>query len=1157
MNKKYNFHPCIAHFRNLLVNTMLRILLLPFLLYIFANSFSNDTVGTPYLIHFAYGKHTHNQIWSIEQTPRKTILIAKRTGLMEFDSENWSEISTPDIPLKIFTSETGKIFISGRGYIGELILDATGRYNFEPFFEPSIKNQLFTDIHETNSSYYFYSSTLIIGKSKNNTDTLQKWRPSNGNRFGGMFYTTTNTYVKIKNKGFRILGDTTFLDQENEGIKSDDELVFHTPFDSSATLLGTSSGNILKFDGIKFEQFDLVDDKLFSSWNITDGKVFDNKLLAISTRNFGVVIIDKLSGKTNAIIGKDAGLPSDHIMALMADDAAGLWMAHSNGLSRIDSKLPISNFSSYMGLDVGVHAIRLWNNRLFLATTTGVYSLDSISHYDTKEVTRRIPIKRPVEVESIPVQENKLPEEIKPTKNGEQQDEETKKKKGFLRKLFGKKNQQEEVNEETHETPIPKPGDQPIVKPRKTEFQSFKYETFVLKSKTFGYAPLLEIKEKCNYLLPFSNHLLAVSDSRVYAITTDKSVTEIFYSSDIYDISVDQTLPNQLLIIASSGIFSGSYIDNKWVFNSISISNINFRITAITQLTESDYLLALNNQLVFYSAEDERIKIIYVENPYSENIHLKSLGEQHYVMVGRTLYYVHGLEYDDIQLQSETDFALMQAYMNQPENLWVKSHDNRFHYFGKNKISANLLSFLQVFKNVNDIHIDKNRNIWVVDDYQNIYKIGNDAFDAYQNRLKIEIKSIEKPNAEFVDLKSVYLNYAENALRFSVIAPTYLQENSNQYQYLIEGLTTDWSAWSNENLINVPYLPSGKFVLKVRAKDILGNTSEITSVNFKVLPPFWKTPWFFAIVVVAFIVLIYTFQQYRMKKLVKEKKVLREKVKERTIELELKNKAITDSINYAGKMQSALLPSEEVIETCLDESFLFFKPRNIVSGDFYWATQKNKYTIVVAADCTGHGVPGAFMSMLGMALMSEIVSKTTIKDAAQILNILRKKIIQLLTTNHSEAKDGMDIALLIFDKENMTLQFAGAHNPLYRMVARKNKLSAEEKSHISKESDKHYLLHYKANRFHVGKSNYSEVEFTNHTIKYNPDDVFYIFSDGYPDQFGGDEERKFMYGPFKNLFLEIVEKPMWEQAEILESRITEWMRDYEQTDDMLVFGIKP
>lgn len=1136
---------------------MLRYFILTIILFFAANSFPNDSEGTPYLIHFNYDKHTQNQIWSVEQTPRKTILIAKRTGLLEFDSESWSEISTPDIPLKIFSSESGKIFISGRGYIGELKLDATGRYAFEPISDPKIKNQLFTGIYETESSYYFYSSSLIIEQQKNAGDTLRNWSPSIGNRYGGMFYSGSKTFVKIKNKGFQILGDTAFVDQENEILQTDENIVFHTAFDSTSTLIGTSSGTIFKFDGIKFSRFELADDNLLSSGNITDGKDFGNNLLAISTRNFGVVIIDKQSGETASIIGKDAGLPSDHIMALLVDDDSGLWMAHANGLSRIDSKLPITNFSSYTGLDVGVNAVRFWNNRLYLATTTGVYSLDSISHYDTREVTRRIPIKRPVEIEPVPVQEKNSIEEIKTTDNQEQHEDETIQKKGFLRKLFGRKKQEEEITEVTPKESVPEPVVEPKLIEKKTEYQSFKYETFVLKSKTYGYAPLLEINEKCNYLMPFSNHLLAVSDSRIYAIAKDKQVAEIFASSYIYDISFDQSLPDQLLIIASEGIFAGSLTENNWEFNSISISNINFRITAITQLTESGYLLALNNQLVFYSSEDERIKTIYVENPYSETIHLKSQDGQHYVIVGRKLYYVHGLDYDDIKLQPESDFSVLQAYMNQPENLWIKSNDNRFHYFGKNKISANLLSFLQVFKNVNDIHIDINRNIWVVDDYQNIYKLGNDEFDGYHNKLEIEIKSIEKSNAEFADLKSININYSENALRFSVIAPTYLQENSNQYQYIIEGLTTEWSSWSNENIINVPYIPSGKFVLKVRARDILGNTSEITSTSFRVSPPFWKTPWFFALVVVAFIVLFYSIQQYRMKKLVKEKKVLSEKVKERTIELELKNKAITDSINYAGKMQSALLPSEEVIQTCLSDSFLFFKPRNIVSGDFYWATQKNKYTIVAAADCTGHGVPGAFMSMLGMALMSEIVSKTTIKDAAQILNILREKIIQLLTAKHSEAKDGMDIALLIFNKENNTLQYAGAHNPLYRMVARKNKLSEEEKSYVSKESDTHYLLHYKADRFHVGKSSYSEVKFTNHSIKYNPDDVFYAFSDGYPDQFGGDEERKFMYGPFKKLFLEIVKKPMSEQADILESRIIEWMRDYEQTDDMLVFGIKP
>ncbi len=1130
------------------------------LLFLLIEIRATSTEGTPYLINFFYEKHTHNQIWSIEQSPRKTILIAKRTGLLEFDSESWTDISTPDIPLKIFTSESPQqVFISGRGYIGKLDLNDKGLYNFTPFKHPDINNQLFNEIFETDSDIFFYSSNLILQKKKDYVDSIYSWLPEQGTKFSGYFKFGNKCYVYIKNKGIRALSDSLYLNQENFGLTGDEEIVCSAGVDSSSVLLGSNTGKLFKFDGRQLVDFEIEDSTLITSGIITDGISLSNNLIAISTRNFGVLIFNKFSGKTVTIIDQEAGLPSDHIMTMLADRESGLWFAHSKGLTRIDANLPVTNFSSYSGLDAGVNAVRFWNNRLFLATTSGVYSLDTISHYDTKEVTQKIPINRSRYVKSITIGDNDLAEELKPTNEQQKNttEEEQKKRKGFLKNLFGKKDKEKiEPIEKTTPDPTPKKSTT-VLKPKKIEYQSFKYETFVLKSKTFGYAPIPEISERCKYLLPFENHLLAISDSKLYAISKDKEVIEIFSSSQIYKVSIEKTDQKQINLITSDGIYTGSFTEGEWLFSAKTLTNINFKITAISQLTESGYLLALNNQLVFYSAEDEKIKTIYIENPYSEKIYLQSVGEKHYVIVGRTLYYVHGLDFDDIKLQQETDFSVFQQFFNQPENLWIKTEDKQFRYFGENAISKKLLAFLQVFKNINDIHFDADSNIWVVDNYENIYKINNSAFEQYSESIEISIKTIEKPSGEFLALNNLNLSYSENALRFSIIAPTYLQNNSNQFQYIIEGLPADWSKWSSDNIINVPYLPAGNFTLKVRAKDILGNISEISSIDFKVSPPFWETPYFYAIIILLMVLIIYLIQQYRMKKLVKEKKVLSKKVKERTIELELKNKAITDSINYAGKMQSALLPSEETIQTCLKDSFIFFKPRNIVSGDFYWSTQKKQYTIVAAADCTGHGVPGAFMSMLSMTLMSEIVNKTKIIDAAQILNTLREKIIQLLAAKHAESKDGMDIALLVFNKENNSLQYAGAHNPLYRLVSRKNKLTETEKSFVSKENDKYYLMHYKANRFHVGKSNYSETKFTNHNIKYNPDDIFYIFSDGFPDQFGGKDERKFMYGPFKKLILDIADKSMKEQETLLNEAISKWMHGYEQTDDMLIFGIRP
>ncbi len=248
---------------------------------------------------------------------------------------------------------------------------------------------------------------------------------------------------------------------------------------------------------------------------------------------------------------------------------------------------------------------------------------------------------------------------------------------------------------------------------------------------------------------------------------------------------------------------------------------------------------------------------------------------------------------------------------------------------------------------------------------------------------------------------------------------------------------------------------------------------------------------------------------------------------------------ITDSIHYAQRIQRAVLPSDEFSEEILPEHFILFKPRDIVSGDFYWLTKKNKRVITVAADCTGHGVPGAFMSMLGVSFLNEIVNKMEDLQAHEILNQLREYVKTTLGQRgkEGEAKDGMDVALTIIDLENMNLQYAGAYNSLY----------------IIREGE---LIERKADKMPIGIYIKEKESFTKHELDLQKDDTIYTFSDGYVDQFGGENGRKFMSKPFKRLLLSIQEKSMAEQKDILEKNILDWRGDIPQVDDIIVLGIR-
>jgi len=255
--------------------------------------------------------------------------------------------------------------------------------------------------------------------------------------------------------------------------------------------------------------------------------------------------------------------------------------------------------------------------------------------------------------------------------------------------------------------------------------------------------------------------------------------------------------------------------------------------------------------------------------------------------------------------------------------------------------------------------------------------------------------------------------------------------------------------------------------------------------------------------------------------------------------IEERNRSITDSIEYASRIQTAVLPSLNFFDEWKLENFILFKPKDIVSGDFYWGQKKDHMFCFAAADCTGHGVPGAFMSMLGNAYLNDIINSRKYNNAGNVLNQLREEVIKSLKQRgeEGETQDGMDIALCLYNKQANTLDFAGANNPVY--LIRDNEITRID-----------------ADKMPIGIHRSSDKPFTNHCLKLQAGDIIYLFSDGYVDQFGGPVGKKFKYRAFREMLLQEHKKPMHEQKEMLEKAFVEWKGEIEQVDDVLVMGVK-
>jgi serine phosphatase RsbU (regulator of sigma subunit) len=245
------------------------------------------------------------------------------------------------------------------------------------------------------------------------------------------------------------------------------------------------------------------------------------------------------------------------------------------------------------------------------------------------------------------------------------------------------------------------------------------------------------------------------------------------------------------------------------------------------------------------------------------------------------------------------------------------------------------------------------------------------------------------------------------------------------------------------------------------------------------------------------------------------------------------------SLKYASFIQRAVLPDQKYMENMLKEFFIFHQPRDIVSGDFYYCARKEDFIVVAAGDCTGHGVPGALMSIMGVSFLNEILSIRGPIRTSRILNLLRERVMKALHQRgyELENKDALDMALCVFHPRSKELQYSGANNPLYHI---RNKV----------------LTEIKADKMPVGIDAIEENSFTNHSLQLKPGDTVYIFSDGYPDQFGGPDNKKFKYGPFRELLIDISDRSMEAQRKELESVMKEWKGDEPQVDDILIFGIR-
>jgi serine phosphatase RsbU (regulator of sigma subunit)/ligand-binding sensor domain-containing protein len=1105
------------------------LLIIPFLGFNQVNKY-----GFPFYKY--YGMEEYNgteQNWAIVKDNRGLLYIGNNDkGVLQYDGTTWRQIPIQNnsIVRSLAADKKGVIYVGAVGEFGNLLPNKSGLLSYQSLLPKidSIYHPDITDVwktYVTDSIIYFCTQSSVY-KYYTEQDTVKSIKLPKYSGFSHLL--DDKLYIGGYYEGLsRHIKDTVFVSLNSERLKPSNVFVLEKLNDSIA-LIGTVSKGLFK---LRLSDHNVLDANCSATSDyLKDNKLYQaeisNNFSAFATLNGGVLVTkDMMPYET---YGSKSGLPTDERVAYVYSDnniKTPLWAALNNGIIRLDWHLPFRVMDDRNGLSGHVSDIMRYNEKLYVATSSGLFVL---KYGNSGPYFSIIP---DLEQQVWNLHKFKYPKTNKEvlfvgTIRGLYQLDEKQNLTRLEKQIVNISDPDKEYyvfyigHNDTNPNEIFIGTRNGIKKLRFTNNKWFEYEIdFLAEVRTI-------VHDGNGYWMGTSFKGVAYLGEGLDSVK--------FYGKGSGLNSLDQNFAvkvnDELAIINPSGVYKFDAVNDKFVADErIGKIAVNSKM-GISKLVKDKNHFYLN----MYSDELQRIRRINIDGNYSEY---------------------------DTAIFNRLPNVQFDAIYPDGDIVWLGSSRGLF-AFMKNtdkKIFGKDFNTL-----IREVTLNRD-SILIGGAY-----LTNDG-----------VLTSQPQNQDF------RLSYSSNDIEFKFSAPFFEGAEEMMYSYILEGYDKSWSPWSFKTEEDYNNLPSGDYVFKVKAKNIYGFESNsvfsehnTSSFAFRVLPPWYITVYAIIGYFILLALLVRFIVQWRTRKLKLEKERLERIVEERTAEImekkdeiekqrdEIaeKNQSITDSIHYASRIQQALLPSEKMLKDSVPDHFVLFKPRDIVSGDYYWMTSIENKAILVAADCTGHGVPGAFMSMLGMSFLNEIVNKNVTTEAGEILDQLRAHVIDALKQEGDDvkAKDGMDLALYVIDKENNTIHFAGANNPLYiireQTDEEKQAIKDGDEKKLPKRpvyDDTHILQEIKADKMPIG-IHIKNHPFETKTIPIQKGMQLYTFSDGYVDQFGGPKRRKFMSKAFKQLLIKIYHKPMLEQRQILDETIIKWIEDGNeiQVDDIIVLGVR-
>lgn len=1106
--------------------------------------------GAPYMNHFSPPAGFHPSVQAIAQDDFGALYLAVPRGLFHFDGIHWALLPDLPQPAALYSDTANhKIWIGGTGLIASL--EANGPVPGPPqiLYDNDSVTTDFKTLIPTGDSILFCSREQVISIKPGEPPLILA--ENREGDFSGFLMHDGKLYINLQNKGLCLFeeGSLTLIPGGADFEK--DYFLFSAILPDGTTLFGTDNGFLFHFDGTHATDFIPEDEEYLYNRIMTTGFLLNDTTLALGTRNGGVLILNTRTGKTNNIINYQSGLPDNEVLALSGRNQNILFVGHDFGFSRIDFSLPVRSFNLYPGLEGNILTLLPSDNRLMVGTSEGVFIQEPMRTYEKTKIMVRVPV---TVTDTVRTTREREVSSLHKEPAGREMVKQTAEKRGLFRRIFGPKKEDRSQTTEGQSPPSSQqqhPRLKETIQIRKrTIYRYVPKEIKKFKSLTYRFVKVENLNASCQALVRAEGRVLAATNAGLYEIRNNRAEF-IFLGTQVHNITADPQKKNQWFCGTDNGIYLLSLDEDKWSVNREWYKSN----TPVFSLARSDSGLwaGLESRAVWIGLSGSNTitntRTYRFPVTFSQQVTVW-LKEEHPGFIMTEGWYEYHPDLDKMILRTDYPGAGMQAIHFFPagKNIWIETPQG---WLGADGLPREKSRYLNIVDDISGIYEDPGDHLWVISGHHSIYRITNQEgkvppFHAGLSEL-VQSRSRETDNFWY------HLLRPSGEIRLILTAPWFVRPDKTVYQYRIEGFTGAWSAWQQAPLIQIPLLPPGNYRILYRARNITGTIADGPPLPIIIPKPFWQKWWFVFLVIIILVLIIRSFIKYRVRKLEKERRILEEKVRERTSEIRKQKeiieqhleeigrqkKAITDSIRYAQKIQKALLPPEHMVQKYLPEHFILFRPRDIVSGDFYWVRRKGQRIIVAAADCTGHGVPGAFMSMLGASFMNEIYNRNPGLPASDILNQLRTMVKESLhqTGRTYETKDGMDMALAVIDMKKGQIDFAGAYNPL--ILVRDGK-----------------IVEYKADKMPIGIHIREDIPFTSTLVTLQENDMIYLFSDGYMDQFGEQKQKKFKSSRFKELLIQIAPRDVIEQKEILEKTFLQWKGNLEQIDDVLVVGIR-